>query len=97
MSLPDPTPGPDSAPGPDGAPGPRSFESALQQLEESVRQLDRGDLPLEQALRLFEGGVQLVRECQELLDKAERRIVELTEASGAVVERPFLGRDGEGG
>lgn len=88
---------PDDATRPDATTGPRSFETALQQLEESVRQLDRGDLPLEQALRLFEGGVQLVRECQDLLDKAERRIIELSEASGEVVERPFQGRDGEGG
>ncbi len=75
----------------------RSFEAALEQLEDHVRKLDRGDLPLEQALALFEGGVGLVRECQELLDGAERRIVELTEADGGVQERTFAGRTGEGG
>lgn len=75
----------------------RSFEAALEQLEDHVRKLDRGDLPLEQALALFEGGVGLVRECQELLDGAERRIVELTEGEGGVQERAFAGRTTEGG
>ena len=56
----------------------RSFEQALHELEERVRKLDGGDLPLEHALKFFEEGIGLVRECQGLLDGAERRIVELT-------------------
>ena len=64
----------------------RSFELVLADLEERVRRLDGGDLPLETALREFEEGVALVRECQELLDGAERRIVELTGAPGSIVE-----------
>lgn len=64
----------------------RSFEDALKALEERVRGLDSGDLPLEQALRLFEEGVGLVRECQDLLDTAERRIIELTETPDGVAE-----------
>ena len=70
---------------------PRSFEEALSELEGRVRRLDSGDLPLEQALTLFEEGISLVRECQELLDGAERRIVELTRSSsdpGQVIEIP---------
>lgn len=65
----------------------RTFERALQELEERVRKLDSGDLPLEEALRNFEEGVGLVRECQELLDQADRRIVELTDSPQGVVER----------
>jgi exodeoxyribonuclease VII small subunit len=56
-----------------------------------VRRLDSGELPLEQSLKLFEEGISLVRECQELLDGAERRIVELTRSStdpGQVIEIP---------
>lgn len=64
----------------------RSFEDALKALEERVRSLDSGELPLEQALRLFEEGVGLVRECQDLLDSAERRIIELTETPEGVAE-----------
>ena len=55
-----------------------SFESSLAALEERVRRIDAGDLPLEQALRLFEEGVALARECHERLDSVEQRIIELT-------------------
>lgn len=65
----------------------RTFESALRELEDRVRKLDSGDLPLEDALRLFEEGVGLVRECQELLETAERRIVELSESSAGIAEK----------
>lgn len=64
----------------------RTFEIALKDLEDRVRKLDSGELPLEEALRLFEQGVGLVRECQELLDSAERRIVELTETPQGISE-----------
>lgn len=63
-----------------GVGGRRSFEQALSELEGRVRQLDSGELPLEQSLRMFEEGISLVRECQELLDAAERRVIELTSA-----------------
>lgn len=69
----------------------RSFEKALAELEGCVRRLDSGELPLEESLRMFEAGVGLVRECQELLDSAERRVVELTRAPGqpsSVMEQP---------
>jgi exodeoxyribonuclease VII small subunit len=51
-----------------------SFESSLVSLEKIVRELERGDLPLERSLELFEEGVRLSRECQERLNHAERRI-----------------------
>jgi exodeoxyribonuclease VII small subunit len=57
----------------------RTFEAALQELEDHVRRLDSGELPLEESLQTFESGVKLVRECSELLDGAEQRITELTE------------------
>ena len=55
-----------------------SFESSLAALEDRVRRIDAGDLPLEEALRLFEEGVALARECHERLDSVEQRIIELT-------------------
>ena len=58
----------------------RTFESALSDLESHVRKLDSGDLALEDSLATFEAGVRLVRECSELLDDAEQRVSELTEA-----------------
>ena len=52
----------------------KTFESSLSELEAVVRQLENGDLPLEESLKLFEKGVKLSRECRERLTKAERRI-----------------------
>ena len=52
----------------------RSFEASLEALEQIVRQLESGDLPLGKSLELFEQGIRLSRECQERLSQAERRI-----------------------
>jgi exodeoxyribonuclease VII small subunit len=52
----------------------RTFEASLEALEQIVRELERGDLPLEKSLELFEQGIRLSRECQERLNQAERRI-----------------------
>jgi len=71
--------------------GSRSFEQAFGELEDRVRVLEKGDLPLEQALTLYEQGVELQRECQELLDQAEQRIVELSDGPNGVVNQPVAG------
>jgi len=68
-----------SAPAPEtGAPaeGP-SFEVAIKRLTEIVTTLERGDLPLEDSLRLFEEGVKLSRASQARLDTAEKRVEQL--------------------
>jgi exodeoxyribonuclease VII small subunit len=52
----------------------QTFEASLAALERIVRELERGELPLEKSLELFEQGVRLSRECQERLSEAERRI-----------------------
>ena len=57
----------------------KDFESAIKELESIVDTLERGDLPLEQSLQLFERGVQLSRFCHTRLEDAERRIEILTE------------------
>lgn len=56
----------------------KSFETSLSELETIVRELDRGEMPLEKSLELFEQGVKLVRECRERLSEAERRVEVLT-------------------
>ena len=69
---------------------PSSFEAQLATLERIVRELEHGDLPLEQSLDLFEQGVKLSRECQERLNEAERRIeVLLRGGDGVTVAAPF--------
>jgi exodeoxyribonuclease VII small subunit len=68
----------------------QNFEAQLASLERIVRELERGDLPLEQSLELFEQGVKLSRECQERLNEAERRIeVLLRGGDGSTVAVPF--------
>jgi len=51
-----------------------TFEQAFAELEESVRTLEKGDLPLEDSLALFERGQQLAAYCGKLLDTAELKI-----------------------
>jgi exodeoxyribonuclease VII small subunit len=52
----------------------KTFEASLAELETIVEQLESGDLPLEESLRLFETGVKLSRVCRDRLSEAERRI-----------------------
>jgi exodeoxyribonuclease VII small subunit len=51
-----------------------TFEQALQQLEQIVQRLEKGELPLEESLRLYEDGVRLSRLCHAKLEEAEGRI-----------------------
>jgi exodeoxyribonuclease VII small subunit len=53
------------------------FEAAIKRLTEIVQTLERGDLPLEESLRLFEEGVKLSRVSQGRLDAAEKRVEQL--------------------
>jgi exodeoxyribonuclease VII small subunit len=66
------------------------FEQSLRELETLVEKLEHGELPLEDALKHFERGVALTRECQAALKAAEARVELLTRqrdpASGAEVE-----------
>jgi exodeoxyribonuclease VII small subunit len=54
-----------------------AFEEALGRLDETVAALESGQLPLQEALALFEEGVRLTQRCQELLDNAELRVQRL--------------------
>jgi exodeoxyribonuclease VII small subunit len=59
-----------------------NFEAALKELEGIVEQLERGDLPLEKSLELFERGITLTRVCQKRLDEAERKVEMLVQQQG---------------
>jgi exodeoxyribonuclease VII small subunit len=60
------------------------FEKNMERLEKIVRELERGDLPLEKALKLYEEGVTLSRRCESMLDKAELKIEKLSVSGGKV-------------
>ena len=66
-----------TAPDSKKAPSELSFEEAVKRLSEIVQKLERGDLPLEESLMLFEEGVNLSRASQEKLDSAQKRVEEL--------------------
>ncbi len=56
----------------------KTFESALKQLEEIVREMESGELTLEQAVKKYEAGMAQTRFCMEILDKTEKKITQLT-------------------
>jgi exodeoxyribonuclease VII small subunit len=74
-----------------GEAAPRSFEHSLTELEQIVRQLEEGQLGLADSLARYEQGVKRLKECYELLERAERRIelLERVGADGEPVTRPF--------
>jgi exodeoxyribonuclease VII small subunit len=84
-----------------------TFEQALQQLEQIVQKLEKGELPLEESLRHYEEGIRLSRLCHAKLEEAEGRIEILlndargepaTDAAGHPRTRPLepAGDEGEG-
>ena len=72
------------------------FEQALAELEGLVERLERGDLPLDEALRAFERGVVLTRHCQASLTAAQQKVEILLKRSGQPVE-PFEEAGAEAG
>jgi exodeoxyribonuclease VII small subunit len=55
-----------------------TFEKALAELEQIVQKLERGDVPLEESVRIYERGEVLKRRCEELLRQAEARVEKIT-------------------
>ena len=70
---------------------PATLEAAVKRLTEIVERLERGDLPLEDSLRLFEEGVKLSRVSQEKLDQAQRKVERLlgVDSAGRARTAPF--------
>lgn len=68
----------------------KSFEENMQRLEQIVRAMERGDVALEESLKLFQEGTQLVQNCGKLLDEAELQVKKIvTAADGSPVEEAF--------
>lgn len=66
-----------------------SFEHTLAQLEALVAQLESGDLPLDEALRTFERGVRMTRECQGALSAAQQKVQLLLQRGEEVLLEEF--------
>ncbi len=71
------------------------FEEHLTQLETVVERLERGDLTLEESVRLFEEGMKLSQACKEELEQAEGRIQVLVEGKGGSMQAVDMERDEE--
>jgi exodeoxyribonuclease VII small subunit len=66
-----------------------NFEECLQRLEAIVKEMEKGDLPLEQSLKLFEEGIALSDSCRKELDAAEGKIEILLKHDGKLRSEPF--------
>ena len=63
-----------------------SFEESMQRLEQIIRAMERGEVPLEESLKLFQEGTQLVASCEKLLDNAQLQVkMVLTAPDGSPV------------
>ena len=67
-----------------------SFEESLKQLEQIVGQMERGDLPLEDSIKMFEEGMRLSAQCKQELDAAEGKVqILLKQRDGSMKPEPF--------
>ena len=88
-------PKPPDAPDAADAPQKIDFEKSLGRLEEVVRRLEHANLPLDEAMKLFEEGVDLAQKCQKQIEQAEGRVdILLKSAHGKLTPAPFQ-PDGE--
>jgi exodeoxyribonuclease VII small subunit len=71
------------------------FEKDLTQLESVVERLERGELSLDESVRLFEEGMKLAQACREELDQAEGRIQVLVEGKGGKMQVAELDVEGD--
>ena len=68
----------------------KTFEECMARLEQIVRAMERGDVALEESLKLFQEGTELVRSCQKLLDDAQLQVKKImTAPDGSPVEEDF--------
>jgi exodeoxyribonuclease VII small subunit len=65
------------------------FEKSLQELEQLVEHLEKGEIPLEDSLECFERGIQLTRACQKALQEAEQKVEILLQDQGNERLKPF--------
>ena len=68
----------------------QTFEQSMVRLEQIVRAMEKGDVELEESLKMFQEGTELIRRCGKLLDEAELQVKKITTApDGSPVEEAF--------
>ncbi len=68
----------------------KTFEESMQRLEQIVRTMERGEVPLEESIRLFQEGTELARNCGKLLEDAQLQVSKImASADGSPVEEVF--------
>ncbi len=67
----------------------KTFEDALEKLDEITHDLESGDLSLEASLKKFEEGIKLAQFCNSKLDECQQKVSLLLEKNGALTETPF--------
>ena len=67
----------------------KSFEVLMNRLEEITRRLERGDIPLEESLKMFEEGTALITACKKMLDGAEQKVRLLVRGENGETLVPF--------
>ncbi len=71
-------------------PANKTFEESMARLDQIVRAMERGDVALEESLKLFQEGTELVRSCQKILDEAQLQVKKIvTTPDGSPAEEDF--------
>jgi exodeoxyribonuclease VII small subunit len=68
----------------------KSFEEALESLEQITRELENGDLSLEKSLKKFDEGIKLAEYCNHKLEEAQQKVDLLLKKDGKLVSVPFM-------
>ena len=71
-----------------------NFEEAMKKLEQITAELEKGDLSLDEAVKKFEEGIKLSKECNKILEESEKRINILINNDGNITEENFLPKEG---
>ena len=69
------------------------FEASLEELEDIVNKMEKGDLSLEESLTAFEKGIKLTKDCQKALQTAEQKVNKLVEKEKGIILEPFDSED----
>lgn len=72
-----------------------SFEDNMQNLENIVTELEKGDLNLDDSISKFEEGIKISKECNKMLEDAEKKITILLEENGEIKEEEFISNNQE--